>query len=75
MEANADGTCKQCYSRYFVKDGQCTAVSDQCKTWDGTSGDCTACYDGWSLNAGKCEVASDSSSGSGSGSDSGSTPA
>ena len=51
---NADGKCTTCIPRTVLKDGDCVAVSDQCKTWSEVSGDCTSCYDGWNLNSGKC---------------------
>lgn len=37
---NAAGECTECIFRYILDDGACRAVSDQCKTWNATSGDC-----------------------------------
>lgn len=53
----ANGACTKCATRWYLKDGVCTAVSDQCNTWNEVSGECTSCFEGWALNAGKCEVA------------------
>lgn len=51
---DADGKCTSCIPRTYLKDGDCLAVSDQCKTWNDSTGECTSCYDGWNLNTGKC---------------------
>lgn len=55
-QVDASNNCAQCYFRYVLKDGNCVAVSDQCKTWDNSTGDCTSCYDGWTLASGQCSV-------------------
>lgn len=51
---DANGNCIQCNFRYVLISGNCVAVSDQCKTWNSTTGACTSCYDGWDLSNGEC---------------------
>lgn len=51
-----DGNCEKCWDRYVLKEGQCVAVSDQCKTWDNVSGDCLTCYGGYKVENGACVV-------------------
>lgn len=47
--------CIKCSDRsYFNTSGFCTAVSDQCATWDSLSGVCLTCYNGYNLNNGQC---------------------
>jgi hypothetical protein len=48
-----NGACKEC-SNYFAfnANGVCTAVSDQCKTYEGLS--CTSCFNGFTLVNGSC---------------------
>lgn len=59
------GNCTKCNFRWVLKDGQCVAVSDQCKTWDDKTADCTSCYDGWQLSNGKCILPNSGSGNSG----------
>lgn len=47
-----------CAPKTVLKDGKCVAVSEQCKTWDSTSGDCLSCYDGYTLESGACTIKS-----------------
>lgn len=52
------GACIQCSYRFYNSNGYCIAVSDQCNTWDLTTGACTSCYGGYSLTAGACVITS-----------------
>ena len=51
---NAAGECTECVFRYILIEGECSAVSDQCKTFNLSNGDCLSCYDGWNLDDGEC---------------------
>ena len=42
--------------RFVLENGACKAVSDQCKTWNVSTGACLSCYDGWTLSNGACVV-------------------
>ena len=46
----------QCYHRQIVKNNQCVNVSDQCQTWNTTTGACTSCYSGYSVVGEACVV-------------------
>jgi len=49
------GSCSACASRAYFNDfGVCTAVSDQCQTWDPKYGVCLSCYGGYTLTNGVC---------------------
>lgn len=41
---------------YFNANGVCTAVSDQCRDWNRTTGACTECYFGYIVQDGNCVV-------------------
>lgn len=53
---NEAGDCTECIYRYVLDDGACRAVSNQCNTWNQSSGACTSCYPGWTLSNGECVV-------------------
>lgn len=61
---SANGACTKCASRWYLSNGVCTAVSNQCNTWDENTGACTSCFDGWTLNAGQCQSAGQQSTSS-----------
>ena len=42
----ADGKCTTCVPRTVLINGDCIAVSDQCKTWSSTTALCLTCYTG-----------------------------
>ncbi len=47
--------CLSCSARaYFNSLGVCTAVSDQCETFDPLDGSCLTCYGGYTLKSGTC---------------------
>jgi hypothetical protein len=47
--------CLTCAPRaYFNSFGICTAVSDQCQTWDPIDGSCLTCYGGYENKNGDC---------------------
>ena len=48
------GQCTACAYRYFLNNGLCLQVSDQCMTFNATFGYCTSCYGGYQLNDGVC---------------------
>jgi hypothetical protein len=51
------GQCKQCSQRYYLSNGQCIRVSDQCNTYDPNYGYCTSCYLGYLVNPyGECTI-------------------
>ena len=41
--------CLQCSQRYYFNGNKCLQVSDQCNTWNNTTGRCNSCYDGYDL--------------------------
>lgn len=47
--------CTACAFRYFLSNGLCLQVSDQCLTFHASFGYCTSCYGGYQLNDGVCE--------------------
>lgn len=54
---NANNTCTACYFRYYLNAQKvCVAVSDQCNTFDSSSGNCLSCYGGYTLNNGSCVI-------------------
>lgn len=51
----ADGSCSVCeYRRVRISGSECRRVSDQCNTWNATTGACTSCYGGYTLTNGQC---------------------
>jgi hypothetical protein len=47
--------CISCANRaYFNAEGICTAVNDNCNTWDRLNGGCLTCFNGYDLNNGSC---------------------
>ena len=46
-------SCDQCSWRWVKIDGECVAVSDDCRTWNDEA-ECTSCYWGWTLEDGEC---------------------
>ena len=48
-------TCVACaYRFYFNREGICTTVHPDCKTWENETGACTSCFDGFELRESKC---------------------
>ena len=66
-QVGANGQCVQCAYRFFLYNGYCQAVSDQCYTWNSANGQCTGCYQGYKLQAGACVIDNSGGSGGGSG--------
>ena len=55
--ASENGVCKKCSFRfYFNKDGICTVVHPECKTWDDNNGNCLSCFDGFQLQSTMCQA-------------------
>jgi hypothetical protein len=51
------GKCTKCSQRYYLFNGQCKQVSDQCNTYDPDYGYCTSCYFGYKINPyGECTI-------------------
>lgn len=50
--------CAVCSTRYYMnpRTSRCTAVSNQCNTFDSTNGACLSCYQGYTLSNGECYI-------------------
>lgn len=56
-QRDANNVCTSCYYRYYLNEQNiCVAVSDQCNTFDSTSGKCLSCFGGYTLTKGSCVV-------------------
>lgn len=52
---DGNGNCLQCSVRFFLNQQNiCAPVSDQCRTWDETTGACLTCYQAFDLSQGAC---------------------
>ena len=56
-QVSADGRyCVQCNYRFFLYNGVCQSVSEQCNTWDVNTGGCTSCFNGYVLSGSNCVI-------------------
>lgn len=54
IQVDSQNNCIACVDGYYVKDGQCRAVSILCLQFDNTIGSCTQCRPGYFLQEGDC---------------------
>lgn len=55
-----NGICLSCSKGYyFYADGECSAVSSLCKTYDAINGNCLSCFAGFSLSGYLCVPSND----------------
>ena len=50
-----EGSCLECFDRFYVNNNICAEVSVFCKKYSKTNGKCTECYTGFKLANGECQ--------------------